>query len=99
MTSRLKYAKRCQSVVCNEPTQKDVGVGAKAAWFAAEAFGKLAAAVKGTSNEPPPPRNDKILSATEIEERLKADWERQYFITGNMDLDIYEEDCEVHRFP
>ena len=94
--SRLNAANRRSNVVMGgEPTQKDVGVGAKAVWFATEAFGKLAAKAKG--DVAPPPLPDEVvgvLSRTEVEARLRADWDRQYFISGDIDLGCYEADCE-----
>ena len=95
---QLSTARSRSSVVrmSGEPTQKDVGVGAKAAWFATEAFGKLAAKAKGELAPPPLPDDETVgvLSRTEVEARLRADWDRQYFISGDIDLGCYEADCE-----
>lgn len=33
------------------------------------------------------------LMRTDAVTRLKADFDRFYFVTGQMDLDLYEEDC------
>lgn len=33
------------------------------------------------------------LKRTDAVTRLKADFDRFYFVTGQMDLDLYEEDC------
>lgn len=33
------------------------------------------------------------VSRTDAVARLKTDFDRFYFVTGQMDLDLYEEDC------
>lgn len=33
------------------------------------------------------------ISRTDAVARLKTDFDRFYFVTGQMDLDLYEEDC------
>lgn len=34
-----------------------------------------------------------VLTREEASARLKTDFDRFYFVTGQMDLDLYEEDC------
>ena len=78
----------------------DTDLGTKIAWYASEAFGDVTALVKGrfggeagdgeesTSSANPP------LTFDEAVERLRVDYERVYFVTGSMDLGLYEADCE-----
>lgn len=43
---------------------------------------------KGEERSVPP-----LLAREEAVARLKTDFDRFYFVTGQMDLDLYEEDC------
>ena len=79
-----------------EPEEPSVGV--KGAWFAAEVFGKAAAALGATKGLPVkdasggPPR-----SVDEAVRRLAADYDGAdgpYFLTGVMDAAVYDDDCE-----
>lgn len=62
--------------------------------YGSELFGNLLGMGKskeappaGDTDDPTPlPRQDAIA-------RLKTDFDRFYFVTGQMDLDLYEEDC------
>jgi len=67
----------------------------KAVWSAAEAVGSLRAAVVGKSGDsfasgaPLPAR-----TREELLTRLRADYDRNYFLTGDVDVELYAEDCE-----
>jgi len=63
----------------------------KAAWLGTELLGNIAG-VASKDNvifdvEPPP------SSLTEAAMRLRADYERDYFVTGEVDAELYDEDC------
>jgi hypothetical protein len=72
------------------------GMVGKAAWHAAEALGDVASLVTGkstTDSDPGmKPRMDNIPKDIALE-RLKADYDRAYFVSGELDADLYEEDC------
>jgi hypothetical protein len=74
----------------------------KAVWYATEAFGKAAAIFKG--NDSQEEESDKVLvppqSLDDAIRRLAIDYEgteddpRPYFLTGKMDVALYDADCE-----
>jgi hypothetical protein len=73
---------------------EEASLASKGAWFATEIFGTLAARVRGqpaaaSSGIAGPPSTLK-----EAISRLEADYERRYFILGEMDEALYAEDCE-----
>lgn len=53
----------------------------------------------GKPNEAAAPSSDElpaektVLTREEASARLRTDFDRYYFVTGQMDLDLYEEDC------
>lgn len=70
---------------------------AKASWYAVETFGKLFAPKSVGDKEAEvidnidmtkPPKSKK-----ETLERIKLDNDRQYFLSGEVDAEIYDEDC------
>ena len=79
---------------------EDVDLATKSVWYATEAFGNIAAALR----PPPPPPSETEMGSprdlTEATRRLEADYEgtpedpRPYFLTGRMDVALYDEDCE-----
>lgn len=74
----------------------DAGIVGKAAWVAAEALGNVARiAGGGGSPSPTEGRGDGrgVIGREEALERLRADYERSYFISGEVDSDLYAEDC------
>ncbi|QDZ20227.1 hypothetical protein A3770_03p27450 [Chloropicon primus] len=81
-----------------EPTS-DANLGTRLAWYASEAFGDAVALVRGrgdggdataTTGE----EKKNIIAWDEAVQRLRDDYDRTYFVTGKMDLGLYEEDCE-----
>jgi hypothetical protein len=68
----------------------------KLVWQATEWFGNAAATVqKGevATTAPVPAGLGRAHTPAEALERLRKDYEKAYFISGNMDLDLYAEDC------
>uniref|UniRef100_A0ACD5UE07 Uncharacterized protein n=1 Tax=Avena sativa TaxID=4498 RepID=A0ACD5UE07_AVESA len=75
----------------------------KAAWYASEALGVAASFFR-----PPSPEGDAVaaddeaassgsvstLGRAQVAEAIKDDFARSYFVTGNLTLRAYEEECE-----
>ncbi|KAJ8604696.1 hypothetical protein CTAYLR_006558 [Chrysophaeum taylorii] len=72
--------------------KKEVSVGAKAAWFGAELFGRIAGGGPAETTSPSPPPQ----SVAEAIERVRADHAKSppYFLSGKFDRSLYAEDCE-----
>jgi len=105
MRGRLVRAKR---VVCAGDKQDSdeaqpkagAGLGSRLVWSAAEAFGNLAALIRPSdaSVEVAESAEKDLARAVPVSTedaltRLRVDYEREYFVTGNMDEDLYLEDC------
>ena len=80
----------------------DLNPATKAAWFATEAFGQAAALVRGKSAPAADATTGKLQAPRSLDEsvkRLVADYEgsaedpRPYFLTGRMDVELYDPDC------
>ncbi|XP_044502003.1 uncharacterized protein LOC123223016 isoform X2 [Mangifera indica] len=73
----------------------------KIAWYGSELLGIAASFLRSPSNVEPR-ENDiklaidgsKFVDREIVVETIKRDFERSYFVTGNLTLDAYEEDCE-----
>lgn len=61
-------------------------------WNAAEALGNARASLVGAEEEMPV--GEAPNSREELVERLRADYDRNYFLTGDIDVPLYTEDCE-----
>ena len=106
---RVKAARRCLTTAtprasspllsAGPPPSDEASLPSKVVWYAAEWFGKAAALVR------PPPAveegvGDPPASMEEAIARLAADYEgtpedpRPYFLTGKMDVALYDPDCE-----
>ena len=76
---------------CNEKSgdEQNVDPITKAAWFGVEAFGKAfgKSESKGVVDSGPP------RTLQETFDRIQADNDREYFLSGEMDTEIYDADC------
>jgi len=70
-------------------TKEDPDALTKASWYAVEAFGK----VFGSDVESQTASNTPPQSMEETLERIKEDNEREYFLSGQVDKLIYDEQC------
>jgi hypothetical protein len=74
--------------------EKEIDVATKASWYAVEAFGKIFGN-KGETDAPltttrtSPPR-----SVAETMARIEKDNEKEYFLSGDVDKLIYDDNCE-----
>mmetsp|Transcript_16134 Transcript_16134/g.21339 ORF Transcript_16134/g.21339 Transcript_16134/m.21339 type:complete len:247 (-) Transcript_16134:274-1014(-) len=79
------------------PTSKDPSLGVKAAWYSTEIFGDIASALSGgKSSLSNPSALDKSqpLDRAVALSYLKEDYGNDYFVTGCLSMDLYEDDCE-----
>jgi hypothetical protein len=88
-------------VMSEKPPPAGANLGSKAVWFATEAFGNLAALGRSESAAESSSRT-KSVSPTSVDDairRLRADYAgtpndpRPYFLTGKMDVALYDEQC------
>ncbi|KAK6285706.1 hypothetical protein POUND7_011885 [Theobroma cacao] len=74
----------------------------KVAWYGSELLGIAASFLRPPSNVEAAAKNDLKLGLdgsgaidrTAVVETIKNDYERSYFVTGQLTLDAYEENCE-----
>lgn len=64
----------------------------KAPWYAVEAFGKVFGS-PATGKKSSPSTDQLPSSVAETLQRIQQDNEREYFLSGDLDLLIYAEDC------
>lgn len=102
-TRGRRTERRVLSISCeakNESTRTpptaDASPLVKLAWYGSEAFGKAVAAFRPSKEaeeddvevyDGPVPRSEAVAL-------IRKDYERSYFVTGNMNMGIYEADCE-----
>lgn len=72
---------------------KDVDAATKASWYAVEAFGKVFGSAASKSETTTPLADRPPSSLKETTQRIQADNQREYFLSGEVDELIYAEDC------
>lgn len=78
-----------------DPTPMRWNPLAKASWYAVEAFGKVFGSSKSSEPNSTGLRTDEPpQSIQETIQRLQADNDREYFLSGTIDALIYDPDCE-----
>lgn len=73
----------------------------KAAWYGSELLGIAASYIRSPKNVGSPQETPElaldgsgVINRAAVVETIKGDFERSYFVTGNLTLDAYEENCE-----
>ncbi|KAK7274300.1 hypothetical protein RIF29_15383 [Crotalaria pallida] len=66
----------------------------KVAWYSSELLGIAASAFRSPSTEEAPLRLLDTIDRHAVVESVKQDFQRSYFVTGDLTLNAYEEDCE-----
>ncbi|KAL1329061.1 hypothetical protein HN51_046218 [Arachis hypogaea] len=66
----------------------------KVAWYGSELLGIAASALKPSSNEKAPQRLLESIDRDAVVDTIKQDFQRSYFVTGDLTLNAYEDDCE-----
>ncbi|XP_042504998.1 uncharacterized protein LOC122081786 [Macadamia integrifolia] len=71
------------------------------AWYGSELLGIAASFIRSPSNTGAPAKElelpedgEGVVDRTQVVETIKDDFQRSYFVTGNLTLAAYEEDCE-----
>ncbi|CAM9206082.1 unnamed protein product [Chrysoparadoxa australica] len=75
--------------------EEEPSLGLKVAWYGSEAFGDLMGALSGGKSAEKSQELDRSskLERGEAIASLRADYEKVYFVTGDMDMNLYEQDC------
>mmetsp|Transcript_40539 Transcript_40539/g.73282 ORF Transcript_40539/g.73282 Transcript_40539/m.73282 type:complete len:266 (+) Transcript_40539:42-839(+) len=76
-----------------EPEGKSGGWWDQLVWSAAENLGNARAAVVGAA-EDGEEIGEPARTREELVDRLRLDYDRNYFLTGDIDVPLYTEDCE-----
>ncbi|GAU26490.1 hypothetical protein TSUD_361230 [Trifolium subterraneum] len=68
----------------------------KVAWYSSELLGIAASVFRSSSGEDQasPLRLLETIDRASVVDTIKQDFERSYFVTGDLTLNAYEEDCE-----
>ena len=75
----------------------DASLPVQLAWYASEAFGKVAAVFKnpaGSQRETDDVDEKALATRDEVLTALREDYGKSYFVTGDMSMWIYDPDCE-----
>ncbi|OIW02006.1 hypothetical protein TanjilG_11599 [Lupinus angustifolius] len=86
---------RCNGTDQNqEPPTKKSNAFLKVAWYSSEFLGIAASVLRSPSSKEAPMRLLDIVDRDAVVETIKQDFQRSYFVTGDLTLNAYEEDCE-----
>ncbi|XP_061349914.1 uncharacterized protein LOC133295134 [Gastrolobium bilobum] len=87
---------RCNGTNPNEESkQPQNNAFLKLAWYSSELLGIAASVFRSPPNEKAPPqRLLETIDRDAIVDTIKQDFQRSYFVTGDLTLNAYEEDCE-----
>jgi hypothetical protein len=77
----------------DDGSTEESGILLKGAWVAAEALGNVAAVLTGMQPEASDMAVATGINREELLQRLRAEYDNEYFISGKMDLGIYQDDC------
>eukprot|EP00930_Biecheleria_cincta_P049546 TRINITY_DN34743_c0_g1_i1.p1 TRINITY_DN34743_c0_g1~~TRINITY_DN34743_c0_g1_i1.p1 ORF type:complete len:289 (-),score=37.61 TRINITY_DN34743_c0_g1_i1:279-1031(-) len=77
-----------------DPQESQASAFDQVVWSAAEALGNLRSSLLGSEEQKLQGDRPAPKSCDELLERLRADYERNYFLTGEMDIELYAQDCE-----
>ncbi|MED6135736.1 hypothetical protein PIB30_049430 [Stylosanthes scabra] len=66
----------------------------KVAWYSSELLGIAASALRPSSNEKAPLRLLESIDRGAVVDTIKQDFQRSYFVTGDLTLNAYEDNCE-----
>jgi hypothetical protein len=83
-------------MVKRDDTEEEASLPLKVTWYAAEMLGNFARALRGSQDSQIFPNEDDTpmgLTADEMLKRLQGEYEKEYFISGDMDLSLYTDDC------
>ncbi|CAN6710924.1 unnamed protein product [Malus baccata var. baccata] len=100
-----RFRCRAENRTTNSPTDKESqpqNALLKVAWYSSELLGIATSFFRPPSASEPPPGpalelgrdGSGAVDRAVVVKSIKEDFERSYFVTGNLRLDAYEEDCE-----
>ncbi|KAJ1429553.1 hypothetical protein SESBI_08336 [Sesbania bispinosa] len=93
---RIQHRFRCSGTNPNQQeSQPQNNALLKLAWYSSELLGIAASVFRSPSGEEAPPlRLLETIDRAAVVDTIKQDFQRSYFVTGDLTLNAYEEDCE-----
>ncbi|KAI5421857.1 uncharacterized protein LOC127076003 [Lathyrus oleraceus] len=87
---------RCNGTNQNQESQPQNNAFLKVAWYSSELLGIAASVFRSSSDEEKasPQRLLETVDRVSVVDTIKQDFQRSYFVTGDLTLNAYEEDCE-----
>ncbi|KAK7389888.1 hypothetical protein VNO78_25184 [Psophocarpus tetragonolobus] len=85
---------RCSGTNSDKDSESQNNALLKLAWYSSELLGIAASVFRSPSNVETPQRLLQTIDRAALVETIKHDFERSYFVTGDLTLNAYEEDCE-----
>eukprot|EP00980_Cylindrotheca_fusiformis_P012162 scaffold2939_cov123-Cylindrotheca_fusiformis.AAC.6 len=77
----------------NDTKQKDMNPLTKSSWYGVELFGKVFGSAKKDAEPKEEDYSGSLKSLDETFARIKLDNDRSYFLSGQVDEDIYDPEC------
>ena len=93
-------ARTCVPLLKASPPDEEASLPTKAVWYATEVFGKAAKLVRGAPPVeeyevgPPPTSTAEAIARLVVDYEGTVDDPRPYFLTGKMDVALYDVECE-----
>ena len=93
-------ARACVPLLKASPPNEEASLATKGVWYATEVFGKAAKLVRGAppveeyAVGPPPASTAEAIARLVVDYEGTDDDPRPYFLTGKMDVALYDVDCE-----
>ncbi|MCL7038181.1 hypothetical protein MKW94_024675 [Papaver nudicaule] len=78
----------------SSPNDSNKNVFLKLAWYGSELLGIAASFLREPPSSETRENSVELVGEDLILDTIKQDFERSYFVTGNLTLDAYEEECE-----
>lgn len=95
------HARKESSPATGETGSESENVVLRAAWYGSEVLGIVASFFRSAPQTPPTSSEigvedwpGSVTGQAQVVEAIKKDFDRSYFVTGNLTLNAYEEDCE-----
>ncbi|KAF6157630.1 hypothetical protein GIB67_037203 [Kingdonia uniflora] len=106
VTFRPKFNRKLNTLRCNlkktttseDTNSEEKNVFLKLAWYSSELLGIAASFIRSPQANAEAPRVEELESGavdrSQVAQTIKEDFQRSYFVTGNLTFNAYEQNCE-----